>query len=78
MAAFIFIPAVMLALTPILVLLLRHVSLLTYFSLCFLLQIVPRFFFFNLIFGYWMGDALWLGRLIALSWEIIKQWRSRA
>ncbi|MDR0781192.1 MAG: hypothetical protein LBF16_10935 [Pseudomonadales bacterium] len=74
-ALFIFTPGVVLVLTPILVLLLRYASPLICLALWFLVQLVLGFFF-RLIFGYWLGTALWLGGLAALSWKIIKQWRS--
>lgn len=75
MAMFIFVPAVMLVLTPILVIFLRNAGQLSRLGLWFLVQLVLGFFFFTLIFGHWLGNALWLGGLIALSWKIAKQWR---
>ena len=78
MAAFIFVPAVTLILVPVLVFFLRKAGQLFYLGLWFLVQLVPGFVFFNLFFGDWLGNSLWLGGLIFLTWEISKQWRSRA
>lgn len=78
MAMFIFVPAVMLGLTPILFFFLRKASQLSCLWLWFLVQLVLGFLFLNLIFGYWLGNILWLGGLIFLSRKIVKQWRSQA
>lgn len=78
MAAFIFTPAVTIVLFPILALVLRRASQLVCLGLWLLVLLVPGFFFFNLFFGYWLGSALWLGGLVALSWKMVKQWRSQA
>ncbi|MDR0775370.1 MAG: hypothetical protein LBE81_01855 [Azonexus sp.] len=77
MALLIFTPSVVLALTPILVLLLRYASPLACLSIWFLVQLVLGFFYRNFFWSYWLGNALWLGGLVALSWKIVKQWRSR-
>jgi hypothetical protein len=78
MAGFIFTPAVVLVLTPILTFVLRYASALVCLCLWLLVHAVLGFFLLSLIFGHWLGHALWLGGLVALLWKIFRQWRGRA
>lgn len=77
MAMFIFTPAVMLVLIPLLVVWLRKVSQFVWLGLWCFVQLVLGLFFFYAIFGLWLGGALWLAGLGVLLWKMFKLWRTR-
>ena len=77
MATFIFVPAVTIVLSPILVFSLRKAGQLFCLGLWFLVQLVLGLLLYTSIFGYWVGNLLWVGGLIFLSCKISEQRRSR-